>query len=101
MEIIDLGGHSGCKILLYEINDNEKFVRKISSNKEYNKRLEIQAKKQKNFNNQYIKTPKVINQGYNEGGLFYFDMEFIQGVTLSKYIESVEISKVKELVKSF
>lgn len=99
METINLGGHSGCKIVLYEINDNEKFVRKISASKEYNKRLEVQCKKQQNFENEYIKTPKILNQGYNEDGLFYFDMEFIQGITLSKYIESIEISKIKDLVK--
>ena len=98
MKIIDLGGHSGCKILLCETDDNKRFVRKISSNVDYNERLEIQAKKQENFKNEYIKTPHVFSKGYTEDGLFYFDMEFIQGVTLAKYIESIEISKIKELV---
>ncbi len=99
MEVIDLGGHSGCKIMLYETSDNKRFVRKISSSVSYNKRLEIQAEKQKNFKNEYIKVPDIFDKGYTKEGLFYFDMEFIQGVTLSKYIESVEISKIKELVK--
>ena len=98
MKIIDLGGHSGCKILLCETDDNKRFVRKISSNVNYNERLEIQAKKQEEFKNEYIKAPHVFSKGYTEDGLFYFDMEFIQGVTLSKYIESIEISKIKELV---
>ena len=49
MEIIDLGGHSGCKILLCETDDNKRFVRKISSSVSYNKRLETQARKQKEF----------------------------------------------------
>ena len=32
MNVRDLGGHSGCKILLCEKEDNQAFVRKISGN---------------------------------------------------------------------
>ena len=49
MHVRDLGGHSGCKIVLCELPDENVFVRKISSSIDYNKRLEIQAEKQKKF----------------------------------------------------
>ena len=49
MSITNLGGHSGCKVLLCEEDDNGIFVRKISGDIDYNKRLEIQAKKQSEF----------------------------------------------------
>ena len=42
MIVKNLGGHSGCQILLMEENDKS-FVRKISSNLTYNKRLEAQS----------------------------------------------------------
>ena len=46
MHTTDLGGHSGCQILLCETEENLVFVRKISSNIEYNQRLIKQAEKQ-------------------------------------------------------
>ena len=39
MSITNLGGHSGCKVLLCEEDDNGIFVRKISGDIDYNKRL--------------------------------------------------------------
>jgi thiamine kinase-like enzyme len=41
----------------------------------------------------------VLDSGYTEEGLFYFDMEYIQGITLAEYIKTMEIGKVKNLVK--
>lgn len=100
MQITDLGGHSGCRILLCEAEDNNVFVRKISSSVEYNKRLLVQAEKQKNYKNKTIKTPKVYEIGYNEEGLLYFDMEYIQGITLAEYMKTIEIGKVRVVVES-
>lgn len=94
MNITDLGGHSGCKILLYEDTDKV-FVRKISGSFDYNTRLEIQAKKQANFMSAVVKTPKIYSMGYTDEGLFYFDMEYIRGITLSEYIGRIEIGKIK------
>lgn len=98
MTITDLGGHSGCQILLCEDLDKV-FVRKISSSIEYNSRLEIQADKQKSYFSKFIKTPKVYYTGYTDNGLFYFDMEYIQGITLAEYIEKIEIGKIRNLVE--
>lgn len=99
MHITDLGGHSGCRILLCENDDNRVFVRKISGYVEYNNRLRVQAEKQSIYKNETIKTPKVLNQGETEEGLFYFDMEYVRGITLSEYMKSIEVGKVRNLVQ--
>ena len=100
MNKYDLGGHSGCQIYLMEEDDGRVFVRKISKNKAYNNRLKIQSEKQASFLSNSIKAPKVLNQGYTEKGLFFFDMEYVQGVTLAEYIKTMEIGKVKGLVEA-
>lgn len=100
MKITDLGGHSGCKILLCEKNNNEIFVKKISSDKNYNKRLAVQAKKQATYSNPNIKVPKVLQTGYTDDGLFYFDMEYVQGITMAEYIKTIEIGKVRSICES-
>ena len=100
MNITDLGGHSGFKILLCEKNNNEIFVRKISSDKNYNKRLAVQAKKQETYSNPNIKVPKVLQTGYTDDGLFYFDMEYVQGITMAEYIKTIEIGKVRSICES-
>lgn len=96
----DLGGHSGCKVILIEKENNGYFVRKISKNHEYNSRLKEQCHKQKNFDKKYIKAPKVIDEGYTNEGLFYFDMEYVRGVTLDEYIKGVEVGKIDNLVSN-
>lgn len=69
-------GLSGCKLQLLS---DEKIVRKISSNNDYNTRLELQMEKQISFKkNNGIETPKVYSFGV-EDDLFYFDMEYITG----------------------
>jgi len=100
MNITDLGGHSGCKILLCEKDDNDVFVRKISRDKKYNERLKIQAKKQADYNNPNINAPKVLATGYTEDGLYYFDMEYVQGITMSEYIKTIQIGKVRSICES-
>lgn len=96
--MIDLGGHSGCQIILMEGNRGN-FVRKISSDTAYNKRLELQFRKQAGFSNAKIKSPGVLNSGYTDNGLFFFDMEYIQGVTLAEYIKRIEIGKIRNLAE--
>ena len=94
----ELNGHSGCKIYLMEDENKGHFVRKFSKNINYNERLKLQYEKQKNFYNQMIQVPKVLSCGVNEEGLFYFDMEYIHGVTLSEYIKRIEVNKLQEIV---
>ena len=98
MACYNLGGHSGCGIFLYENEDGTSFVRKVSKDLDYNERLKAQYEKQHAFVGGSIRAPKVLGQGYNEAGLFYFDMEYIRGVTLAEYIKSIEIGKVRSIV---
>ena len=100
MNTYNLGGHSGCQIYLMEDDDGRVYVRKISKDKEYNSRLKIQSEKQADFSGEPIRAPKVFQQGYTDEGLFYFDMEYIQGVTLAEYIKTMEIGKVRGLVEA-
>jgi len=98
MRTINLNGHSGCEILLCEYDDGTKFVRKISSGEEYNNRLKSQCDKQATFCSNGIFVPKVIHQGKNSKGQFFFDMEYVRGVTLSQYIRSISVSNIKNIV---
>lgn len=100
MNTYNLGGHSGCQIHLIEDDDGSTFVRKCSKDVGYNTRLKVQCEKQAIFRGGSIKTPKVFNSGYTEEGLFFFDMEYVQGITLAKYIQTMEIGKVKGLVST-
>ena len=95
MLVKDLGGHSGCKILLYEEN-GKYYVRKISASLNYNQRLEEQCLKQQSFNGKSVKTPLVLSKGY-DNGLFYFDMEYIKGITLAKYISTIDVSQIGDI----
>ena len=95
-----LGGHSGCQIILVENNDGFVFVRKISKDVAYNQRLKKQCDKQAAFASKGdIKAPTVYNSGINEDGLFFFDMEYIQGITLAEKIKSYEIGKIRGVVE--
>ena len=100
MSAQNLGGHSGCKILLMEDAIGRNFVRKFSRDIGYNARLEAQCDKQEKFKDDGAKAPAVLNQGISDDGLFYFDMEYIQGITLAERIKSVQIGEIRGLVKS-
>ncbi len=100
MKSYNLGGHSGCKIFLMENEEGPIFVRKISKDKEYNERLKVQCEKQAFFDGGKIKAPKVYNTGTTEEGLFFFDMEYVQGITLAERIKTMEIGKVRGVVES-
>lgn len=100
MNSYNLGGHSGCQIFLMEDDDGQVFVRKISKDVDYNERLEVQSKKQASFSGDSIRAPRVLDHGYTDDGLFFFDMEYVQGVTLAEYIKTMEIGKVKGIVES-
>ena len=94
----NLGGHSGCQILLCEDEDGGTYVRKISSSINYNDRLLTQKEKQENFRDGIIKVPKVLRDGYLSTGLYYFDMEYIHGITMAEYLKEVEVNEIKGIV---
>ena len=98
MNSLNLGGHSGCGIYLVELDDGSVFVRKTSKNPDYNSRLQAQCAKQRSFAGNRIHAPAILQEGIDEEGRFYFDMEYIQGVTLAEYVKTMEIGKIKGLV---
>lgn len=95
----NLNGHSGCIIDL--LQDEEKiFVSKKSSDKNYNLRLKKQCIRQSRFEANYgVYSPKVYNKGIDENGLFYFDMEYVQGKTLAQYSEYIKITEIADFIK--
>ena len=97
MIVKKLNGHSGCNIEL--IKEKELFfVRKSSTKKSYNKRLEKQMLKQNLFSSSKIKTPIIYKTGYNKDNLYYYDMEYIKGVFF-EYIENQNIASIKNKFK--
>lgn len=82
----NLIGFSGSKLEIINKNSSAPLVRKTSPSKKYNNRLKSQALKQKNFHSELIKSPKITNIRKDKDGKLYFDMEYIQGETLSEYI---------------
>tara|TARA_B100000953_G_C17682650_1_gene312762 strand:- start:43 stop:354 length:312 start_codon:yes stop_codon:yes gene_type:complete len=101
MKVDKLKGHSGCDLLLYRSKDHN-FVRKISPNKKYNERLSKQCNKQCLWNNDISCVPEVINTGY-KNGLFYFDMEYVLGSTLSSLMteDQLDIDELANFVGKY
>lgn len=93
-DMINLSGHSGCNVVLYSNN----VVRKISPTLEYNKRLKIQMEKQQSFSHHTLKSPQIYDCGYNENGMFFFDMEYIHGVNLNVYFQKERLYKCMDIV---
>lgn len=81
---MSIKGHSGCKLLLIEKNGGS-YIRKISADISYNVRLQMQFEKQSNFKHSQICTPEILGQGYIDD-FFYFDMEYINGLSFSDFI---------------
>ena len=100
-----LVGHSGCKLLLLKKKGSDHIdgVRKFSKDREYNRRLKSQADKQHNFNSKIFKSPDVHSSGEIDG-IYYFDMQYIRGMTLSKSVKTMtprEIEKITDNVISY
>jgi hypothetical protein len=88
-------GLSGCKL---ELLDNSS-LRKYSSSMEYNSRLSSQIKKQKLFSNFILKnidTPKIYNSNFEF--LYYFDMEYISGLSFEEYFSTSCINNIDFVV---
>ncbi|MBE6447948.1 MAG: hypothetical protein E7018_01440 [Alphaproteobacteria bacterium] len=95
--IKSLSGHSGCQLNLYKEKDVF-FLRKDAGNVSYNNRLKKQCAKQKWFKLDAVKTPKVLRYGYDNNNLFYFDMEFINGICMSEYMNQIKIKEIVDLM---
>ena len=81
-------GLSGCKLELIGSNT----LRKYSSSPSYNKRLELQIKKQELFSNQVfrnVETPKVLRKEDS-----YFDMEYVTGRSFDEYFSTCSVNDI-------
>ena len=81
-------GLSGCKLELIGSNT----LRKHSSSPSYNKRLDLQVKKQELFSNQVfrnVETPKVLRKEDS-----YFDMEYVTGRSFDEYFSVCSVSDI-------
>ena len=90
-------GLSGCNIEL--IDDDT--LRKHSSNKDYDKRLLSQIKKQSLFSHHVyrnIDCPKVLR--INEGETLSFDMEYVSGFSFDEYFTHAKVSDVDVVLDS-
>ncbi len=94
---MELKGYSGCRLEIID-NDGNKYVRKKSSGFDYNQRLIEQKRKQSEIQIGSLHNCQVFGDGYIDG-LYYFDMEYINGITLADYMESIELSDIERLVK--
>ena len=81
-------GLSGCKLELIGSNT----LRKHSSSPSYNKRLELQVKKQQLFSLQFfrnVETPKVLRKEDS-----YFDMEYVTGRSFDEYFSVCSLDDI-------
>lgn len=92
-----LSGHSGCNLNLYKDSDKI-FLRKDAGKPDYNRRLKKQFIKQKLFKLAEVKTPVIYDYGLDKNGVFYFDMEFINGITLAESMKSIKIKEIVDLI---
>ncbi len=89
-------GNSGCKLSIFK--DNIYKVRKQSTNELNSKRLLKQHKKILNFKDyKNISVPNIYTTDKNKK-LFYFDMEYINGSTLSLYLMSQPIQLTYKII---
>ncbi len=94
-----LAGHSGCQLQLLQ-TDKEVIVRKIASSYDYNDRLEAQCRKQREYISTYLKVPLILGTGYINK-LFFFDMEYVQGVQLSEYVRRIQLDQCGNFLAPF
>lgn len=98
LDIYNLSGHSGCLVQLCNYNTpSSTFVRKISSNKQYNTRLKKQYIKQRVFQLEGIDVPKILNKGYIDNK-FYFDMQYINCQTFADNVEILSIQNMDKML---
>jgi serine/threonine protein kinase len=95
-----LKGHSGC-ILELENCNGKILVNKKSNDFNYNKRLEIQCNKQREYWSEKFKAVKVFDKGFDEAGFFWFSMEYINGLTFADYMKIAKLSHINYIADIF
>lgn len=88
-----LRGNSGCRVELIRHGETQ-IVRKIAASTDYNFRLRSQMEIQNRAEGFPFDTPEVFRDGYLHDGRFYFDMEYVSGISLQ---QGLEVANVKQI----
>jgi hypothetical protein len=92
--IAEMSGHSGCLVHLFR-SGNDHFVRKSSTTRDYNPRLDRQRVKQQQLAG-IVPVPRVLSWG-DQDGLSFFDMEYVKGYDFKSYVPSQSVALICEL----
>jgi len=71
-------------------------VRKISKDEKYNRSLEEQCCKQRDYKGKFALSPKVLNEGIIDGR-YYFDMQYIRGNVLASSLIQCSTDSLSEI----
>jgi hypothetical protein len=96
----NLKGHSGCILELIHGNNKNSIIKK-SKSMDYNKRLEVQCNKQIEYEDNLFKAVRVFESGIDEFGLFWFSMEYMNGLTLADYMKTITLVEIGSIADSF
>ncbi len=102
--LLKLEGRSGCKL---EVLNREGvfFVKKISRETDYSKRLLLQAEKQQRYFLQGpqgdFKAPPVLELAPSFEKLTWFEMPYLHGQKYSEFFERSTVKEIKSLVDKF
>jgi aminoglycoside phosphotransferase len=91
-----LTGLSGANIYIATRDNKSWFVRKVAGDPDGNVRLQLQVKKQRQWNEQIggvIRTPEILVDGDIDGH-YYVDMEYIRGEDGASYLQRASYSDV-------
>lgn len=97
---ISLDGYSGYRVELLTNGNGVSVVRKSSRVPSQNQRLKQQYLKHRYFsdlNCREFSTPSVIGSGYTNE-LFYYEYEYVEGVTFLHYITTQPLEKIIQLL---
>lgn len=83
--MMELKGNSGAVVSIRHGRYGSTYVRKAAADVLRNDRLREQCRKQRISHGMGLKCPQVYDEGF-DGGLYYFDMEYISGVSLFTHI---------------
>ncbi len=94
-----LSGHSGCVIKKhFSTSLNRDVVIKKSSSIDYNLRLKNQMEKQITFLKNGYNVPEVYDFGFDSNGLFYFEMEYVSGISMNDYLKTINATNIESFV---
>lgn len=98
-QTMELKGYSGCQLSIREWK-GQQAVFKVSSSPDYDRRLKKQKEKQERLCLKGFGQCRVLGEG-EEGGRYFFIMEYINGATLAEEMQCFPISGIKPFIDSY